>query len=154
MSIKKVVAAQYKKIVDRLQALPLEVKIPPEGWLCTIRKALGMSRVQLANKLKVTRAQVFKFEKEELKGSVTIKSMHRVAEAMGCYFVYAIIPPKGVDDLIKEQAKRKARHIVSKANIQMALEEQLLANDKIQFEIDRLTQQIWHEMPSDLWNEE
>ncbi len=95
-----------------------------------------------------------KTEKEELSGSVTMKTMKKMAEAMCCHFVYAIVPSHEIDDLIIEQAKRKAKYIVAKTNIHMALEDQLLSDDKINFEIDRLTQEILKEIPSDLWDNE
>lgn len=154
MSLKKVVATQYKKIVDNAKEGPLSSKLPAEGWICTVRKALGMSRVQLAKKLGISRAQVFKFEKEELNAGVTIRTMQRIAEAMGCSLVYAIVPPETVDDLIIKQAEHKAKYIVDKVNIQMALEEQLLPAEKRQFEINRLTREIIDEMPAHLWDEE
>lgn len=154
MVVKKIVISQYKGIVDRAATLVAGLKTPPEGWLRTVRKALSMSVVQLAGKLGVTRAQVSKTEKEELSGSVTMKTMKKMAEAMGCHFVYAIVPERQIDDLIIEQAKRKAKHIVAKTNIHMALEDQLLSDEKIKFEIDRLTQEILKEIPSDLWYNE
>ncbi len=58
MVVKKIVISQYKGIVDRAAALIAGLKTPPEGWLRTVRKALGMSVVQLAAKLGVTRALV------------------------------------------------------------------------------------------------
>lgn len=154
MALKKVIAAQYKKIVDNTKKGLFNPKIPAEGWICTVRKALGMSRVQLAKKLGVSRAQVFKFEKAELNASVTLKTMQRIAEAMGCSLIYAIVPPETVDNLIIKQAERKARYIVDKVNVQMALEEQLLSPEKRQFEINRLMREIIDEITTDLWNEE
>lgn len=154
MTLKKIVAAQYKKIVDSTKKDLWAQKIPAEGWICTVRKALGMSRVQLAKRLGVSRGQVFKFEKEELNAGVTIKTMQRVAEAMGCSFIYAIVPPETVDGLISKQAERKAKYLVERVNVQMALEEQLLSAEKRQFEISRLTREIIDEMPSDLWDQD
>lgn len=151
MSLKNVVSAQYKAIVDEAAAVTGALRTPPEGWIRTVRKALGMSMVQLAAKLKVTRAFISKTENGELNETVTLKTMHKIAQAMGCRFVYAIVPEHKIDELILQQAKLKAKYIVSKTNIHMALEDQLLPEDKIQFEIDRLTQEIIKENHPDLW---
>ena len=151
MSIKNVVSAQYKQIINEASATLISLRAPREGWIRTVRKALGMSVVQLASRLGVTRALVSRTESHELTGSVTLKTMHNIAQAMGCRFVFAIIPEQKIEDLILEQARLKAKYIVSKTNVHMALEKQLLSDEKIQFEIDRLTQEIVNENHSDLW---
>jgi predicted DNA-binding mobile mystery protein A len=58
--------------------------------LKTVRKAIGMSGSQLANRLGVTKGRVSQAESAELSGSATLKSMHSMAQAMNCRFVYAV----------------------------------------------------------------
>jgi predicted DNA-binding mobile mystery protein A len=87
-------------------------------------------------------------------GSLTLKTMNKIAQAMGCRFIYVIIPDHKVEELILKQAQLRAKNIVNKTNVQMALEDQLLSEDKIQFEIDRLAQEIIKDHPRDLWNTE
>lgn len=152
MGFKKVIASQYKEIVNKAVSPAMNLKVPPEGWIHTVRAALGMSVIQLASRLNVSRALIARAEKAELNNAVTLKTMNKFAEAMGCRFVYAIVPKKNIDALILEQARLKAKYLVNKTNIQMALEDQLLSDEKIQFEIDRLTQEIMNEKHSDLWD--
>lgn len=154
MSIKDIVSVQYQDIIDRAAGQVRGVVAPPEGWLCTARKALKMSGAQLARRLGVSRAQVSKTEKKELSGSVTIKTMQQMAKAMGYRFVYTIVPEKTVEELIKARAKEKASAIVERANKHMALEGQTLSNPKIQFEVDRLQQELTNTLPFDLWDDE
>jgi predicted DNA-binding mobile mystery protein A len=153
MSVKTIVQQQYRSIVDSAASSYAGLKTPPEGWLRTVRKALGMSGAELARKMGVTRARVVQAEHAELTGGVTFKSMQATAEAMGCRFVYAIIPPGRVEDIIMAQAHKKATAIVSTASKHMALESQTLPNDKIAKEVDRLAQEIAREMPPDFWND-
>jgi predicted DNA-binding mobile mystery protein A len=154
MSVKTVVHQQYRSIVDTAAASALSLRTPPEGWLRTVRNALGMSGAELARKMGVTRARVAQAEHSELTGGVTLKSMQAIAEAMGCRLVYAIIPPSGrIDDIITAQARKKATAIVSTASKHMALENQALSNDKFAQEVERLTQEIAREMPSDFWRD-
>lgn len=153
MSIKDIVFSQYQGIVNRAASQVHEVTVPPEGWLCTARKALKMSGAQLARHLGVSRAQVSKTEKNELMGSVTIKTMQQMAERMGYRFVYAIVPENKVEDLINARAKEKATAIVELANKHMALEAQALSNEQRQFEIDRLQQDMVKNMPFDFWDD-
>jgi predicted DNA-binding mobile mystery protein A len=154
MNIKTVVRQQYRSIVDGIASSAASIKIPPEGWLRTARKALGMSGAELAKKMGVTRARVAQAENAERTGGVTLKSMQAMAEAMGCRFVYAIIPPSGrIEDIITAQARKKAMAIVGTASQHMALENQTLPNDKIAQEVERLTREIAQEMPSGFWSD-
>ena len=154
MSVKTIVQQQYRSIVDNAAASHTGLKIPPEGWLRTVRNALGMSGAELARRLGVTRGRVAQAERAELTGGVTLKSMQAMAEAMGCRFVYAIIPSSGrIEDLITIQARKKAVAFVGTASKHMALEDQALPDDKIAQEVERLTREIAQEMPPDFWSD-
>jgi predicted DNA-binding mobile mystery protein A len=153
MTVKKVARQQYQAIVDRAASHARTLQVPSEGWLRTVRKALGMSGAQLAKKMSVTRARVAHAENAELSGGVTLKSMQAAAEAMGCRFVYAIVPPQRIQNIIIAQARKKAMAVVGTASKHMALESQTLSDDQIAQEIARLTRDIAHEMPSDFWSD-
>jgi len=153
MSIKNVVTDQYRNIANAAGKAVEQFSMPPEGWVRTVRKALCLSGEQLAKRVGVTRAQVFKTEKAEVSGNVTIKTLQSMAEAMNCRFVYAIVPLGTIEDLIVHQAKKKALKLVQKTNVHMALESQSLTLEQIDYEIDRLTQQLIERMPSDFWTD-
>ncbi|HEY4923545.1 MAG TPA: mobile mystery protein A [Roseiarcus sp.] len=152
MSVKTIVRQQYRRIVDAT-ASHATLQTPPEGWMRTVRKALGMSGAQLAKKMGVTRARVAQAEHAELSGGATLKSMQTAAKAMGCRFVYAIVPDGRVEDLILAQARRKAMALVGAASTHMAFESQALPKDKIAKEVERLTREIVKEMPPDFWSD-
>ena len=152
MSVKRAVIKQYQAVADRAAAHAETFRTPPEGWLRTARKALGMSGAQLARRMGVTRARISNAEKDELRGAVTLQSMQTAAEAMGCRFVYAIVPPGTMEDLIASQARKKAAALVGAAATHMALESQALPGDKITQKITSLARDIAHEMPSDFWD--
>ncbi len=160
MSIDKIVAKQYRDRVNQAVSQFGDVAIQPnhglpeEGWLRTVRTALGMTGTQLAKKLGVTKARVFKAEQDEPHGSVTLKSMQAMAEAMDCHFVYAIVPKNNVEDVIKQRALEKAREQVNAASTHMTLEGQSLSKEQLEYEIERVAAQIMDKMPSDFWNEE
>ena len=154
MSIKAIVFKQYMDKVNRVAMKTRNIEFPPEGWLCTARKALGMSAAQLARRLGVTRAQVSNTEKGELNGSVTLKTLQSQAEAMGCRLVYAIVPPRKVEDILAARAKQKAKRRVVETGKHMALEVQALSEKQIKFEIDRLQNDILKNLPADFWDDE
>ena len=154
MSMKKIVTKQYQERVNQAAMLLEGLSVPAEGWIRTVRKSLGMSGAQLGRRMGVTRGLVSNTEKAEVSGGVTLKNMTQMAEAMDCRFMYAIVPQGKVEDIIKKRAFDKARNMVSETSIHMALEEQALSDEKIQFEIERLALEMIDKMNSDLWNNE
>lgn len=56
--MKHIVAKQYRENVNLARKKLEGLAIPSEGWLRTVRKALGMSGAQLGRKLDVTRGAV------------------------------------------------------------------------------------------------
>ncbi|MGO4716542.1 hypothetical protein [Bradyrhizobium sp. 2TAF24] len=92
-------------------------------------------------------------EQAELSGAASIKSMQAAAEAMGCRFVYAIMPEGRIQDVIMAQARKKAAALVRTASTHMALENQNLSDAKIAAEIDRIAEDLAREMPSDFWSD-
>lgn len=156
MRAKAVASKQYRAIVNRANA-PFRRQragMPREGWIATVRKALGMSGTQLAKRLGVTRARISQAERAEVVGGVTLKTMRATAEAMGCRFVYAIVPETRVEDIIAAQAHVKARAVVAKASAQMALEDQALSRTQNAEEIERVADELMRAMPSDFWKDE
>jgi predicted DNA-binding mobile mystery protein A len=152
MTITAISRRQYQRIADAHAAQEFP-RVPSEGWLRTVRKALGMPGAQLATKMGVTRARVAQAESAELTGGITLKSMQATAEAMGCRFVYAIVPEGRIDDLITAQAQKKATAIVRTASQHMALESQVLSNEKMENEVTRLTREIAQGLAPDFWSD-
>ena len=152
--MKKIVIKQYQskvnQAVEKFDGLPM---LPPEGWLRTVRNALGMTGLQLAQRLSVSKAQVSKAEKGELAGSVKLETIRKMAGAMNCRFIYAVVPEKEIGQVIKEQAIKKAKERVNAASIHMALEDQTLSKEALEEEVERIASEIMEKMPSDLWKE-
>ena len=151
MSVQEAIKRQYQDIVDRAASRHVGFAVPSEVWVATVRKALGMSGAQLARRLGVSRASVSQTEKNEMSGSVTLKHMQKAANALGCRFVYAIVPDERIEDVICDQATRKATKLVQRVSGHMALESQSLPLEKTQAEIARLRDELMRDMPSDFW---
>lgn len=152
--MKKLLMQQYQDIVD--QAVAGEVRdlaIPPEGWVRTLRKALGMSGAQLARRLGVSRAQVAQSERNEASGAVTLNTLHNMAQAMGGRLVYAIVPMEETARMVSARAEAKAMQLVAGANTHMALEKQSINEVSQAYEIERLKQELLGKMPKDLWDD-
>jgi predicted DNA-binding mobile mystery protein A len=155
MNIQNTILQQYQRFVDQASLSSADLTLPPEGWLRTMRKALGMSGAQLGRKMGVSRALISQAESNEVSGNVTMKTMQTMAEAMGCRFVYAVLPSKGktTEDVIFAQAMKKARTIAERTDEHMALEGQSLFKATLENQIDRLAHRLAVEMASDFWND-
>ncbi|WP_017444658.1 hypothetical protein [Gayadomonas joobiniege] len=68
--------------------------------------------------------------------------------------MYAIVPKHNVEDVSKQRAVQKAREQVNAASTHMTLKGQSLSKEQLEYEIERVAEQIMDKMPSDFWNEE
>lgn len=154
--MKNIVQKQYQAKITEATSAPLQSVVQPkEGWIASVRKALGISAAQLARMVGHTRANIAALERSEQEKRVTLQSLNNMAETMGCKLVYAIVPIKGsVDDLILLQARKKARALVMQASTHMALEKQSLSNQQIEDEIDRVAAELVSKQPPAFWEAE
>ena len=150
--VKDAAQRQYARALDKAAQQVADLKLPSEGWIRTTRKALGLSASELARRLGVTKPAIYQAERKEQDGGVTLQHMDRLADAMGGKFVYAIVPATGqVEDILRNQAYRKAEAVVQRASSHMALEKQSLSSKQMKEEIERLAAQLLRERPSDFW---
>ncbi len=150
-SVRETAKRQYARALNSAAEQAANLKTPREGWIATMRKALGMSAPELAKRLGVTKPAIYQAERKERDGGVTLKHMERLAEALGGKFVYAIVPDGQIEDVLREQARTKAEAVVRRASSHMALEKQSLTSAQMRDEIDRLAEELLRERPSDFW---
>jgi predicted DNA-binding mobile mystery protein A len=126
---------------------------PPTGWIKAVRTALGISLQQLGNKISITKQSLQDIERREREGSVTLKTLRDVANALDMELVYGFVPRDGsLDALIDRKAKELATQIVLRTSNTMKLEEQQNSPQRIQKAIEERASAIKHEMPKMLWD--
>ncbi len=101
-----------------------EVKTPKSGWIKEIREALGMSLHDLADRLGVIKQNISKLERNESSGKLTLASLEKTADALGCELVYFLVPKTSLQSIVEEQALKSAKEIVSMTNTTMGIEDQ------------------------------
>ena len=146
MDNKKILRRSYQKKFDLFRKAI--IARPQQGWLKTIREFLGMTTTQLAKRLEISQPRVVAMEKNER--NVKISTMEKIAEVLNCDFSYAFVPRENIDDIIYNQAKKKAKKILDKVNKNMGLENQLaktddLLKDIIEELLDGNIARIWDE---------
>lgn len=129
------------------------VPAPPNGWVRTIRKTLGMTLQQLAEKRGISKQSVHDIEKREKDKSITLKSLQETANALDMDLVYGLVPKDGsLNALIEKKAHELAIQIVSRASQTMTLEDQANSKERIQQAILERTYLLKKEMPKILWD--
>ena len=151
MNRKKLIRKQLDASLQRFSPL-LDVTAPPKGWIRAIRDALGMTAKQLANRLGVAQQAVARIEKEELEGSVTIKTMRRIAECLDCVFVYGFLPRTSLEETVTRQAKKVALVRLARVSQTMSLENQALNRREHEDALTDLVDELVRAPSSTLWN--
>ena len=57
---------------------------PPKGWMRAIREALGLTLEQFGRRMGVSKQRAIKLEQDEVKANITMASLERAAQALGC----------------------------------------------------------------------
>ena len=98
---------------------------PQGGWIAALREALGLSLAEIGKQIRVARQNIQEFERAEATDRITIATLRRVAEAMGCELVYTFVPKSGsFTELAQRSARESAVRDVERVVHTMALEDQ------------------------------
>lgn len=157
MKIRRSVLITKRKLIDKkLKSwLPLQLeKAPPSGWLKAIRSSLGITTRQLAAMLNVSQPAVVTLENAEIEGNITLASLERVASAMHCKLIYAIVPNQpfnSLDSILTSQAKKAALKITSSVDHTMKLEMQDISNESSNEQLDDLARHFKDSLDPSLW---
>jgi predicted DNA-binding mobile mystery protein A len=100
---------------------------PPRGWIRAIREALGMTAAQLAARLGIAQPSLTMLERNEIEGKIQLSTLKRVAEAMNCTLVYALVPNEPLETFVRERARRVAAEQLKPVEQTMRLENQGLS---------------------------
>ncbi len=111
---------------------------PVRGWVKAIREALGMSTAQLARRLGVKQPSVVAIEQSEAKGTIELATLRRVAAALDCTLVYALVPNKPLEQTMRERARLFARRRLDPIEHSMMLEDQKVKRQDGEARIDEI----------------
>lgn len=129
--------SQLDRNLELVRSLPPR---PSDGWIASVREALGLSLRQVGKKMGASGQAIQQFEQAEAEDRITLRAMRRVAGTMGCDLVYVFVPKSGSFQELAEQPTRERAARDVKSVIQtMALEDQKPqnANQLIKDEAER-----------------
>lgn len=131
----------------------LKTQRPPKGWLRAIRDALGMTTKQFGQRLGVSQPRIVELEQSEVNGTVTLNTLRRAAEALGCRLVYLLVPEKPLAETVRERAELIADRQSSAVEHTMRLEDQAVNDKGVARALRQQTIEELLRRPARLWDE-
>ena len=122
---------------------------PVRGWIKAIREALGMSTAQLAKRLGIKQPSLVALEQSEAKGTIELATLRRVAEALDCTLVYALVPNKPLESTVRDRARAFVRRRRGPVEHSMLLEDQKVTAKNAEARLDEIVRET---NPRLLWD--
>jgi len=146
--------AQREALDGVLRSLfKLEIPKPKGGWVKAIRTSLGMRVGQLGRRAKLDPTTITRLEQNEEKGTLTLQSLERLAKALDCELVYALVPRKSLDEIVKERAEKVLKKERTATKTTMELESQG-STQHVSIRDDLLTALVSSKLDKRLWEED
>jgi predicted DNA-binding mobile mystery protein A len=114
---------------------------PVRGWIKAVREALGMTTAQLAKRLDVKQPSVVAIEQSEAKGTIELATLRRAAEALDCTLVFALVPNKPLEAMVRDRARLFARKRWEAVEHSMMLEDQKVKAKDSQARLDDIVRE-------------
>ncbi|MBC8365934.1 mobile mystery protein A [bacterium] len=149
----KLAREQLDRTLVRYRVL-IETPPPRKGWIRAIRDVLGMSGQQLAKRTGLTRQRISAIEKQELDGSLTLRTLEKVAEGLDCTLVFALIPRRGLEAMLHQQVEQLVQRRLERSGHLMDLEAQGLSPAERRRAKEEMVTELKRNPPRQLWGEE
>ena len=141
---------QLDAVLARWRTAELQSR-PPSGWIKAIREALGMPAAYLAKRLGIVPSSLSRLETSEADGTITLSSLRRAAEALGCELQYALVPKQTLEQIIATQADKVAHERIKTVAHTMALEAQTTSSDATDTQASELAASLLNGSRRGLW---
>jgi len=131
-----------------------EAQRPSSGWINTIRTTLGMSARSLGERIGLSQPRVALIEKGEVDGSISIKTLEKAAQGLGCRLVYVLVPEdSSLQKMRERQATKKARTLNLYAERHMELEDQATDDSFRDETTTKIAEDYLRAWPRDFWDD-
>lgn len=110
-----------------------------------------MSSFQLAKRLGIKQPSLTALEQSEVRGTIELATLRRVAAALDCTLVYALVPNKPLETTVRNRARAIVQQRQSAVRHTMLLEDQAVPDNDIETQLDEFLQKT---APGRLWDDE
>lgn len=143
---------QLDTALDRWRDADLPSR-PPSGWIKAVREGLGMAATHLAARLGVATSTVTRLETSEGDDTISLGTLRRAAEALGCELHYALVPKQRLSDTLENRALALARRQMAAISHTMALEAQATSRETVEAQTRTLAEDLLKGSRRALWKE-
>ena len=153
-TVKTMIALRRRQLDKQLKALQpfAQIPRPRKGWVRELRDALGMSSRQLAQRVGIAQPTITKLESSEAQETISLKSLRKLAEAMDCTLVYALVPNYSLEKTLTQQAEYRATQQMRRVERTMSLEAQEQAFEEMDRGRLETAQQMVRNLDRKLWD--
>jgi predicted DNA-binding mobile mystery protein A len=116
-----------------------------------IREVLGMTQKQLAKKLKVKQPLIARIEKDIRSSS--LNTISKIANALECELMGAIISKEPLEQIIQKRAGMAAKKMLNRTFSNMALEKQSPNKEAYEYQLKKLTDELASDPGPALWED-
>ena len=100
-----------------------------------------MSTAQLAKRLGIKQPSLVALEQSEAKGTIELATLRRVAEALDCTLVYALVPNKPLESTVRDRARAFVRSRRGPVEHSMLLEDQKVTAKNAEARLDEIVRE-------------
>jgi predicted DNA-binding mobile mystery protein A len=150
MNLQQLKSDQVRRLLGDAEGLRA-VHAPSDGWLRAIREALGLPIRALAARAGLSSTAALSAERNEARGTISINQLRRMAAALDCELVYALVPRRDLGTVVDEQAEKLAREEVLGVAHSMSIEDQRPVDEFLRKQIDARKRQLLEGSWSRLW---
>lgn len=126
---------------------------PARGWIKAIREALGMTAAQFGKRLGVSQPRALAIEQAEARNAITLDTLERSAQALGCRLIYTLVPHEPLETMVKNQSLAAAKKQLERIRHTMALEAQSLEHTDDCDMLLGLARALTEKSASKIWQE-
>ena len=148
---RKLIREQLDKKLEAVKKTTLTI-MPRNGWIKSIRQALGMTTAQLGRWVRMDQSRISRIENAEINGDVKLSTLMRIADGLDMQFVYAFVPNKSLETMVRKHAEFIARRRMYDLNLTMSLEMQELSKEEKVKALKDMIDKILIEDPKDFWD--
>lgn len=112
-----------------------------------------MTTAQLARRIGVAQPRISEMERAEIAGKITLHSLERAAEAMGCRVVYALVPVRPLTEVLRERTELVADRKLAAVEQTMRLEDQSVTDKASRREARQRIATGLQQQPARLWDD-
>lgn len=112
-----------------------------------------MTMKQLARRVGVSQPMVSQYERAETEDSITLATLRKVADSLGCELVYGLVPRKPIGAMIENQARRAAERRVEKVHESMAMEDQSVTREELERQIEEYARDLVERGVGSIWED-